>query len=111
MEEEKEFCKECCREITKSEAEYNKGFCTKCYMMRKKSAEDEENTTNTVSKVIKAIAIIFAIVGIIGGLISIEFLEIMSIIIIVMSIIMAIFMYGFGEIIQILQDIYWKIKE
>lgn len=39
MEKEQEFCKECCREITKSEAEANKGFCTKCYLMRKKNTQ------------------------------------------------------------------------
>lgn len=114
MEKEQEFCKECCREITKSEAEANKGFCTKCYLMRKKeysnnniSNYSNELRTNIVARIIKVIALIGGIIGVIFGFTLLDSYssEELAFPIIIASIVSAIFVYALGEIIQLLEDI------
>ncbi len=114
MENEQKFCKECCREITKSEAESNKGFCTKCYLMRKKEYSNDnianysnDLKTNVVARIIKVIAIIGGFIGIIYGfnLLDSYHTEDIAFPIIIASIVSAIFVYALGEIIQLLEDI------
>lgn len=119
MEEEKNFCRECCREITKSEAEFNNGLCKYCYQVFKVSNEnnkssndniysDEETIkSNPIAVIIKFIAIIGGIIGSIYGFSLLDSIrsEEMAIPMIIISIISAIFIYALGEIIQLLEDI------
>lgn len=78
------------------------------------SDEELENDTedNTIASILKIIGIIIAIIGIICGIIIISDEEIFTgVVLIIASILSAIFAYGFGEIIQLLEDIYWKLDE
>lgn len=110
MEEEKIFCKECCKEISLEEAKQYKGFCKNCYGEREnKSNEEEEEDiiTNKIASSIKTIGFILLLVGIFAGLgigASQESL-LNGFLIIVGTIVTTIFIFGFGEIIQLLEDI------
>lgn len=112
-------CKECCREI--SEEEYNSynGYCKSCYkdsyniennkkrynQIISNSINYEKVETNIIAKTIKIIAILEVISGIILCFIFYQYLEIMIIVIIVSSLILGVFIYSLGEIIQLLEDI------
>lgn len=114
-------CRECCRDITESEYKTYKGYCKNCYRERKnieirkeiynneenELEESEDNGKNTVATIIKGIAIISAIAGLIVGLVSIDALNsgVMAVIIIIASMILSVFIYALGEIIQKLQNI------
>lgn len=106
MGEEQDFCKECCKKISKKEFELNKGLCTKCYLSRKKPNGDTKKSNN-VAYIIKSIAIIGAIAGIILGCMQFSsyHTESLGILYIVISVISAVFVYALGEIIQLLEDI------
>ena len=111
-------CKECCRDITESEYKTYKGYCKNCYKERKnidigkerynnEESESEDNGNNTVATIIRGIALISAIAGVIVGLVSIDALNsgVMAVVIIIASIILSVFIYALGEIIQLLEDI------
>lgn len=63
--------------------------------------------TNTVSKIIKIISIIAGIIGVIYGFYAIDNFNAdeWGFIMIIISIVTAVFMYGFGEVIQLLENI------
>ena len=63
--------------------------------------------TNTIAKIIKVISIIFGVIGAIYGFYAIDGLNAdeWGFAIMIISIITAVFMYGFGEVIQLLSDI------
>lgn len=63
--------------------------------------------TNTVAKIIKVIAIISGVIGAIYGFYAIDGLNAdeWGFAIIIISVITAVFMYGFGEVIQLLSNI------
>ena len=83
------YCKKCYHEITKEEMRRNAGLCDKCFW-----AYDEEDTKvyNKTANIIKNLS------GILSSVI-------LGIIIIISSICQYIFAKGFGEIIQLLEDI------
>lgn len=62
-------------------------------------------TKNRVAKLIKVISIISLIIGVIIGITQLDTYSILGITYIVISIISSIFVYGLGEIIQLLEDI------
>ena len=63
--------------------------------------------TNTVAKIIKVVSIIFGVIGAIYGFYAIDGLHAdqWGFAIMILSVITAVFMYGFGEVIQLLSDI------
>lgn len=105
------YCKECCRDISEEDLHNYNGYCKSCYIEldNKKQNSNTDNTLyiNNVAHNIKLISVITCIISIVFGLIMWADTEeaIIPIIIIVISIIVAIFIYGFGEIIQLLEDI------
>ncbi len=112
-------CKECCKDISVAEYKKYSGYCKSCFSDKENiesrktsynSQDEQENyyddkETNKVAKIIKIIAIIGAVAGIMLGLTLVEDLEGLSIGIMVVSIILAVFVYALGEIIQKLQNI------
>lgn len=66
---------------------------------------EEYYSTNNVSGIVKIISIITAIIGIILCIVFNEYLKIYTIVGIIDFIILAIFIYGFGELIGIMHDI------
>lgn len=117
-------CRECCRDITEEQYQNYNGYCKNCYKDKEnienrrydynntteKKQTYAEEETNGIAHAIKIIAVLSAIAGVILGIISFEELEGMAVAIIVGSIISAIFICGFAEIIQLLQDIKNKLK-
>lgn len=93
-------CKKCDKEIYEMESNLYGEKCRSCYF-------DDNYLRNKTAIVIKVIAILGGIAGIIFGLYAIDGLNMDegAIFIIATSIISAIFIYGFGEIIQKLQNI------
>lgn len=105
-------CKECCRDITEDDYNTYDRYCKICYKDKEQdddyNEDDEERKTNFIAQRIKGIAGIIITIGIIAGIImcsSMEEFVVLGVIVIVGSIITAIFIYGFGEIIQLLEDI------
>ena len=68
---------------------------------------------NTVAKTIKIISIISGIIGVIYGFYSLDKLNAdeWGFIMIIVSVVTAIFMYGFGEVIQLLENINSNTKK
>lgn len=60
---------------------------------------------NKVAILLKIFSIIILIVGIIVGIIQLDTYSILGISYIIVSIILSIFIYGLGEIVQLLEDI------
>lgn len=110
-------CKECCRDISADEYRKNAGYCEKCYAnfiepkLDETTTTDEEGTDNPTANKIKAISLIVVTIGVIVGFITVENSGWKALIIIIISVVSSIFIYGYGEIIQILEDIYWKIEK
>lgn len=106
-------CKECCRDITEDDYNAYDGYCKICYKDKEQDVDyescseynEEERKTNFIAHRIKDIAIIIIIIGIIAGIIMCTIIGGFGVLVIVGSIIPAIFIYGFGEIIQLLEDI------
>ena len=105
-------CKECCRDISADEYRKNAGYCEKCFSNFIEPKLDETTTTNeedkiinTSAKCIKVIAIMIGIICFIAGLAYIDDDSNFGLTLIIISIISSIFIYGFGEIIQLLEDI------
>ena len=107
-------CKKCNKTITKIEAETNKGFCTKCYLLGKDQnvnsnidTYESKSKSNIISIIIKLMAIVGGIIGVIFGFSLLDSYkqEGIAIPMIITSIVSTIFIYGFGEIIQLLEDI------
>ena len=96
------YCKKCYHEITKEEMRRNAGLCDKCFW-----AYDEEDTKvyNKTANIIKTLSGILTFIGILAGLYFLLSSVILGIIIIISSICQYIFAKGFGEIIQLLEDI------
>lgn len=124
----KELCQNCGKQL-KNEKGFA-GLCEACWQEAKEKAKEsnkisnenyssnqykqysEENSKNKVASVIKVIAIVGAIIGLIYGFNLREnvYTEELGATIVIVSIISAVFIYGFGEIIQKLQNIEDSIK-
>lgn len=107
-------CRECCRDISEEDSKKYKGYCKSCYKdleeskYQKEASRNIQNNYNNVARIIKAISIIACIIGILGSLIMFsEYLITggLAFSIIIGSIITSVFFYGYGEIIQLLEDI------
>lgn len=104
-------CKECCRDISREESEQYNGYCKKCYKIIKEDDENNKtvnkNEKNIAASIIKAISIIGAIISVIYGLnlLGSYTTSTIGFFVIIISIISAVFIYGLGEIIQLLEDI------
>lgn len=119
-------CKECCRDITEEEYKRNGGYCNSCYKDKSNieskrnqynhsnnsnnvnySNNENDSRTNTVAKTIKILSVLGAIIGIIYAIILGQsvYTEGLVFPVIIISVISAIFVFGFGEIIQLLEDI------
>ena len=105
MEEEKIFCKECCREISLEESKQYKGYCKNCNGEKEKNEETTNNNGNKIAEAIKVTGVILCIIGVIAGISVGSSSVLESSLIIGGSIISTILMFGFGEIIQLLEDI------
>lgn len=88
-------CTECRKEISKEEYNENNGYCDEC----------RPNKHNITAKIIKAMAILGGILGAIAGLVLLSDDEKIGMLYLIISVISAIFINGFGEIIQLLEDI------
>lgn len=76
--------------------------------MLKVEEKEEYYSTNNVAGIIKIISIILAIIGVIGIILCIifnEYIKIDMIVWIIDFIVLAVFIYGFGELIGIMHDI------
>lgn len=99
MEHMMKQCKSCCKDITEEEAEECIGYCKSCYA-------DYINIENIVAKKIKDISIWIGLLGVVMAIIILVNENIIgSIIIGLISVLIAILVYGYGEIIQLLEDI------
>lgn len=105
------YCKKCNKEISAIEDNLYSGYCENCYdEVNKKNQKQYSNThnNNIIATILKALSIFISIIGIIGLIVGIatDEMEVFTgIIIILSSFISSIFIYGFGEIIQLLEDI------
>ena len=107
-------CKECCREITSQEAKDHDGYCKKCYSLKEKNYEDEDENENVevenkIANVIHIIGTLLVFIGPITGFIYTSENTWLGIVIIISSIVTSIFIAGFAEIIQLLEDIKNKL--
>lgn len=110
-------CKKCNKEISAVENNIYSGYCEKCYeeIEGKKQVSDKNdsylpncNKNNIVAKITKSISIIIVIISIlvfIVGIATEEIEEMGDVTIIVISLVSSVFIYGYGEIIQLLEDI------
>lgn len=110
-------CKECCRDITEDDSKEYNGYCKNCYkefknietiqQKLKEHGSNIQNEYNIVARIIKVISIIISIIGVIYGLSMLDSwrTEELAFPIIIGSIVITIFVYGYGEIIQLLEDI------
>lgn len=125
------LCKKCGRKIGIFDYGYN-GVCEMCW--KETTKKEKTNNTNTLNEnkssssnknsksfegenkvaiAVKIIAIIGGIIGILNGLNLGDsgYTEELGVTIVVASIISAVFIYGFGEIIQKLQNIEDNIRK
>lgn len=106
-------CKDCCREISEEDIYNYKGYCKSCYEeAKRKEAEiksnnsnTESNYTNYVARIIKVISVIGVLCGIVFGIRLFDYYEEIALTMIMSIALVAIFFYGIGEIIQLLEDI------
>lgn len=109
------YCKECCRDISEEDLCNYNGYCKNCYkeIEQQKVEQRDSNYNNGLKKInivanlIKIISLLAGIIGIIYGLSMLDSWRTEELVfpIIIASIVVAIFIYGFGEIIQLLEDI------
>lgn len=109
------YCKSCNKEISALENNIYRGYCENCYeILREKKTKCDNHThaNNVIATIIKTISIILFIIVIarfvfsIASSFEIEMESIIiSIIIMIGTCIGSVFIYGFGEIIQLLEDI------
>lgn len=92
-------CNECYRDITEEEAEEYNGYCQKCHENNKNKGE------NQVASSIKSISILMIIIGIIGTIFTFTYNTLLAFIVGMMSIVISRLIFGYGEIIQLLEDI------
>lgn len=65
--EEKNCCKECCRELTNEELEQYKGFCRNCYKERFENKSTNNSYLNIYHKITLLYAIVLFIASIVAG--------------------------------------------
>lgn len=99
-----EKCTNCNKKITREEYIENGGYCNQC-IDEKEQEEEKEDEGNFTANLIGTIAIISGVIGVIFGIMCIGENAEIGVGIIIASIISAIFIYGFSEIIQLLEDI------
>lgn len=112
------YCKNCNKEISALENSIYSGYCENCYEIlqgKKPKYDNHMRINNVVATILKSISIIIVIIIIAGFILSIALDEIkmesITISIMIMALISSVFIYGFGETIQLLQDIYTKINK
>lgn len=110
-------CKKCSKKISEEEAKSYNGYCENCYkefeMVQPKikkhgsNIKNDYDNYNVVARIIKVISIIIVLIGFIYGAIMSEDWETEKLVlpIIIGSIVFSVFIYGYGEIIQLLEDI------
>lgn len=104
-------CKLCNKEILPLEEVLYKGYCENCYesiYVPSENINNHSNRNNAIGTLIKCLSIISAIVCIIVFIIEMQNYTITGIecvLLIIASVVGSIFTYGFGEIIQLLEDI------
>lgn len=99
MEHMMKQCKSCYKDMTEEVSKEYNGYCKKCY-------EDNNNKgENQVASSIKSISVLFIIVGIIGTIYTFAYNILLAFIVGIMSIVISRFIFGYGEIIQLLEDI------
>jgi len=93
-------CKKCDKDIYEMESNLYGEKCRSCY-------SEDNYIRNKTAIVIKVIAILGIIVGVIYGIVLAQsaYTEDLAVPVIVGSILSSVFIYGFGEIIQKLQNI------
>ena len=92
-------CKKCSKEISQEETQLYNGYCENCYKESKKGE-------NEVANIIRGMAILIGSIGILCACVVLFGYNLISAIIIgAVSIITAILIYGYAEIIQLLEDI------
>lgn len=96
-------CEKCDREISALENKLYSGYCEDCY-------DDicNINENNGIASMLKNISIIIAVICIISfiaKMVNDEIEIIAGIVLIIATVVGALFGYGFGEIIQLLEDI------
>lgn len=106
------YCIKCNKEISAVEDNIYSGYCENCYEEIKGKNLKSDNYThqsNTVATILKAISIIIVIISFIVfvfGIVSDEIeLGYVGFAIIILSFIGSVFIYGFAEIVQLLEDI------
>lgn len=103
-------CKECCRDISDEDFKKYNGYCKKCFKQKNNDSE-EECIRNNVAKFIQELSKIIVILSIIISIFVATENVILAVIIFLSTSFMSLILYGFGEIIQLLEDIYWKINK
>lgn len=103
-------CKECCRDISEEDSKKYNGYCKKCFNL-KNDDSDEECTRNNVANLIQTLSKIIVILSIIISILVGTENGTLAVIIFLSTSFASLILYGFGEIIQLLENIYWKINK
>ena len=102
-------CKKCNTEISELEDKIYIGYCENCYDdIYGKKVNSYINKNNGFASMLKIISIIIAVICIIAfiaEMVNYEIEIIAGIALIIATVAGALFVYGFGEIIQLLEDI------
>lgn len=102
-------CKLCNKEISPLEDKLYSGYCENCYEdIYGKKVNSYINENNGFASMLKFISIIIAVICIIASIaemVNDEIEIIAGIALIIATVAGALFVYGFGEIIQLLEDI------
>ena len=97
-------CKECCRDISKQDFKKYNGYCKNCFNLKYDNSDDE-CTRNNVAKLIQELSKVIVILNIIISIfVGIENTT-LAIIIFLSTSFASLILYGFGETIQLLEDI------
>lgn len=102
-------CKKCDIEISALEDNLYSGYCENCYEdIYGKKVNNYINKNNGFASMLKFISIIIAVICIIAFIVEMvndEIEIIAGIALIIATVMGTLFVYGFGEIIQLLEDI------
>lgn len=110
MEDIEKQCKECCRNISEEDSKKYNGYCKNCFNSKDEEA-DEECIRNNVANLIQTLSKIIVILSIIISILVGTENGTLAVIIFLSTSFASLILYGFGEIIQLLEDIYWKINK
>lgn len=108
MKDNKILCEECGREITEEISDKYNGLCQSCYEELEEDDDDESTYTikNRVASFFYSLSSIILFISVLIAIISFsDNNPLIGTIAIITGIISPMFLYGFGEIIQLLEDI------